>query len=289
MNTSIAQNIRDIIKDHISWKYNQTLTKYSYINRWAYDFIDFTQSPHYQWYNREIDILRNIYFSSSYDQVLDLWPGNGIKWKLVMQQMRSKVQKYLAVDISHQMLNFARNNQRDIQDIQRQYIQSDFDFIQNIIPYKNKSSLIMILWNTITNFVDIKKYLKKLYDIIHYNDLLLLGIEIHNSQNIKSLITEYNTPENKVLTFRPLEYIWIPQSAWYVEIIFNKKLFRIEERFIVKKDLIIDIHIPMNSKILLSVTIKPTLPQLIEYVQESGFKIQQSHNLQEQYILCVSK
>jgi 23S rRNA G2445 N2-methylase RlmL len=62
-----------------------------------------------------------------------------------MQQMRSKVQKYLAVDISHQMLNFAKNNQRDIQDIQRQYIQSDFDFIQNIIPYKNKSSLIMIL------------------------------------------------------------------------------------------------------------------------------------------------
>jgi hypothetical protein len=150
--------------------------------------------------------------------------------------------------------------------------------------------LIAVLWNTITNIVDIQTYLRDLYGIINQHDMLLLWVEISNVENIHHLIDEYNTVENRILTFRPLEYIGVDQTAGDIDIIFNQKTNRIEERFIFHQDTYIDgIFIPVSTKILLSITNKPTLHALILNIQESWFCIKHIYNNHEQYILCIWK
>lgn len=288
MNTTIVQNITEIVREHISWDYAQTLTKYSYIDQWAFDFVDFTQNSCYQWYVREIEMLKNMHFISSYEQIIDLGPWNGVKWSLIMQTMADQLQRYVAMDISHQMLDLARQNQWNTVSFQKYYIHNDFDIIANIQQYMDRSSLLMILWNTITNLVDTRAYLRELYTILVHDDILLLGIEVCNRENIHALVDEYNTPENRILTFRPLEYIWVPQDSGYVDIIFNPEMYRIEEWFIVQQEVYVNwLCIPRNTRILLSITNKPTLNELISSIEESWFQIRQMYNNQEQYIICL--
>jgi len=50
-------------------------------------------------------------------------------------------------------------------------------------------------------------YLRNLYDICNEKDMVVIGVEIGNGENIQNLVKEYNTPENRVLTFSPLAYI----------------------------------------------------------------------------------
>jgi hypothetical protein len=154
----------------------------------------------------------------------------------------------------------------------------------------NISNLIAILWNTITNLSDMKWYLKDIYSVFHENDTLLLWVEISNLKNIDNLVDEYNTVDNRKLTFRPLEYFWVHHSVWYIDIILNTEKNRIEEWFIFQQNIsIYDLYIPKNTKILLSITHKPTLDKLIYDINNSWFKINQIHNNQEQYILCLWK
>jgi len=291
MNATIIHDIQEIIRAHISWNYTQTLTKYSYIDQWAFDFIDFTQNPEYQWYQREIEILKNIWFSSLYNQIIDLGPWNGVKWSLLMQKMADTTQRYLAIDISNQMLTIAKNQQKKMTtSIDKQYIQSDFDDITTIQQYMEGSNFVMMLWNTITNSIDMITYLRNLYDICNEKDMVVIGVEIGNGENIQNLVKEYNTPENRVLTFSPLAYIWVPQHAWYIDIMFNRALHRIEEWFVFEEEIVIaKLSIPKWTKILLSVTNKPTLFQLIASIQGSWFTIDNTYNNQEQYILCLWK
>ncbi len=290
MNLTLRKNIEKIIREHISWSYQNTLTKYSYIDQWAFDFINFTQNPSYQWYYREIDILKNMDFISWYDQIIDLWPWNWLKWSILMQKIQSQLQRYIAIDISNQMLDLAKENQSSLEHIERQYIHGDFDDIFQIKSKMNISNLIAILWNTITNLSDMKWYLKDIYSVFHENDTLLLWVEISNLKNIDNLVDEYNTVDNRKLTFRPLEYFWVHHSVWYIDIILNTEKNRIEEWFIFQQNIsIYDLYIPKNTKILLSITHKPTLDKLIYDINNSWFKINQIHNNQEQYILCLWK
>ena len=290
MNFQLLQDIKEIVGAHIAWNYTQTLTKYSYIDQWAFDFIRFIQNPSYLWYQREIQILENIDLSYWYDQIIDLGPGNGVKWLLLMKGVSDNLKRYIAIDMSYEMLTMAQKQQRDRENIEKQYIQGDFDSSVNIQPHIQGRSLIAILWNTITNVVDIQTYLRDLYGIINDHDMLLLWVEVSNIENIHHLIDEYTTVENRILTFRPLEYIGVPQTAGNIDIIFNQKTNRIEEWFSFHQEICVDgIYIPESAKILLSITNKPTLHGFIIDIQKSWFYIKQIYNKYEQYIVCIGK
>jgi hypothetical protein len=204
--------------------------------------------------------------------------------------MSLQLQRYIALDISTQMLDIASQCQKNIAHIQRFYIQEDFDDFSRFHTHRDRPSLFMMLGNTITNLVDIQSYLRDLFIIFHDEDILLLGVEISDNENIDSLVEEYNAPENKILTFRPLEYIGVPPTAGYVDIFFNPEKKRIEEWFVFQETVALPgISIPQDTRVLLSVTNKPSRGELITSIEQSGFQIRQTYNIQEQYVLCLGK
>jgi ubiquinone/menaquinone biosynthesis C-methylase UbiE len=62
-----------------------------------------------------------------------------------MQKIQSQLQRYIAIDISNQMLDLAKENQSSLEHIERQYIHGDFDDIFQIKSKMNISNLIAIL------------------------------------------------------------------------------------------------------------------------------------------------
>jgi len=63
-----------------------------------------------------------------------------------MQKMADTTQRYLAIDISNQMLTIAKNQQKKMTtSIDKQYIQSDFDDITTIQQYMEGSNFVMML------------------------------------------------------------------------------------------------------------------------------------------------
>jgi ubiquinone/menaquinone biosynthesis C-methylase UbiE len=61
-----------------------------------------------------------------------------------MQRVSHQVQRYIAIDMSYEMLKVAQKEQRD-KTINKQYIQGDFDAIADIQPHIQGRSLIAVL------------------------------------------------------------------------------------------------------------------------------------------------
>lgn len=180
------------------------------------------------------------------------------------------------------MSKICRENHSGINNIERNYMVAEFhEAVDNI---GCESSMYVMLGNTLANYLDMDKILNLMNNTRSY---ILLGIELI-AGNIEEILAEYRTPENYALTFRPLGYIGVQRSAGDINIIFNNELSRIEEWFIFSEECMIgDYLIPRDSRILLSITQKPSLGQMQKIIIDSGLQIIRQETEQNQALMLI--
>ncbi len=264
-----TEQIETIIQQHLNGNYSDSLTRFSYLNGGAEQFIRLTQNPDYTSYDRELNLIQNVLpFLQNLDslQIIDFGVGDGRKMNLIIPNLSNV--SYLGLDISPAMIDFARddNNYRTNYFL---YDFSDVAELQNLFHSLPQPRLITMLGNTITNEIDVGNYLESLRTLD--SNYLLIGLELFQD-NTDEIVREYRSEENYNLTFKPLEMIGIPRSHGDIEINYNSEQQRIEEWFVFNTSgQIKDIQYRSGDQILLSVTHKPTFEQIQEIIHNSGW------------------
>ena len=120
----------------------------------------------------------------------------------------------------------------------------------------------------------------------------LLGVELL-AQDINQIVREYRSEENYILTFRPLETLGVNRQDGIIDISFNEVLRRIEEQFICTRPTTIivnshHINFSEGARVLLSVTYKPTLSEIIGYARNTGWHIESMGFEENQAMLLLS-
>ena len=95
------------------------------------------------------------------------------------------------------------------------------------------------------------------------------------------------------MTFRPLELLGVNRKDGVIVISFNNKLKRIEEEFIFTKNSrvtsnLYDIKFVIGDRILLSVTYKPDLNEIINLIKSSGWNIESFELEKNQVMMLLS-
>jgi len=271
--------IENIVRQHLEGDYSDSLTRFSYLNGGAQQFIRLTQNPDYTSYERELllldQILPNIETLIGNDlQIVDFGVGDGMKLNRVLSYLRQRIHvSYLGLDLSPEMIEIARRNNR----LATNYSICDFSNITQLSRefsrLSNSNRLILMLGNTITNEVDVQSYLSSLRGLVESNgqNYLMIGLELLQ-EDINQIVREYRNEENYNLTFRPLEMLGINRGHGEIDISFNQERQRIEEWFIFNREgQVRDIQYQEGDRVLLSVTYKPTMTQIREMINSSGW------------------
>ena len=297
--------IATIVSRHVAGDYSDTLTRFSYING-VEDFLRFIQSPDYFGYSREIALIGRIVEPilqriRNNSQIIDLGPGNGQKAMFLMSAISSRVSEYLALDMSQQMLNVARLSQ-DVAtpNMNREYVLHDFSNMselgRELARNSERDRIFLLLGNTLTNEVNMDYFLQNFREIVNQtnrgNNYLLLGIELL-AQDINQIVREYRSEENYILTFRPLEALGVNRHDGIIDISFNEEVRRIEEQFIFTRPTTIivnshRIHFEEDSRVLLSVTYKPVLDEIMTLIRNAGWNIESLGFEENQAMLLLS-
>lgn len=272
-----TDEIEDIVRQHLQSDYSDSLTRFSYLNGGAEQFISLTRNPDYTSYERELGLLNQIFpnirsLVGNKLQIIDFGVGDGIKLNYALSYLRRRIDvSYLGLDLSTAMIEIARRNNS----FANNYSVCDFgDMIQlsrefNRLP--NDSMLITMLGNTITNEVNVGDYLVSLRNLVGRRTYLMMGLELFQD-NIDEIVREYRNEENHNLTFRPLEMLGISRIHGEINIDYNPERQRIEEWFIFNGEgQVRDIQHQEGDRVLLSVTYKPTITQIREVIYNSGW------------------
>lgn len=299
------EQIAAIVAGQLDGDYSDSLTRFSYING-AHDFLRFIQSPDYFGYTREMTLIDTIAPQIALrirnnSQVVDFGAGDGQKAIRLLTNLNGRISNYLAFDMSQQMLNIARTSQNGvIQNTDREYVVCNFsnmDELQRELTRSNqRDRLFLLLGNTLTNEVDMERFLQHFREVVNQTNMdrnyLLLGVELL-TQDINQIVREYRNEENYILTFRPLEMLGISRREGIINISFNEAQRRIEEQFIFTRPTTINfnsgsINFSEGDKVLLSVTYKPTLNEIVGYVRNSGWHIESMGFEENQAMLLLS-
>lgn len=279
------KRIANVIMRQLNGNFSETLTKFLYLGNGARHFLRFIQDQNYSGYGREIVLINRIMPQiaqrvRSNLQIVDLGPGNGEKAVIILGYLNEKVSDYLAIDISQEMLDIAKNNQLNRLNVNARYVEGDFSDINQLTEILDNlritTRLFLLLGNTLTNEINMTIFLRNFRNIINLTeDYLLIGIELFNDK-IKEIIREYENEDYYNLDFTPLEFLGLNRNDGTFRILFNQTLWRIEEWFIFNKDIEIriedrEIRFRSSDRILLSVTYKPTLAQIRNIVRNSGW------------------
>jgi SAM-dependent methyltransferase len=267
--------IEEIVRQHLQGNYSDSLTRFSYLNGGAEQFIRLTQNPDYTSYMRELGLIESIFGSLEHFsclQVIDFGVGDGRKLNLVLSNLRKYMEvSYLGLDLSSAMIDIARKNNSFGNTYSTCDFSDMFQLIREFSKLPDTQRLIFMLGNTITNEIDIENYLRSLRRIVNRLTYLMIGLELFQD-NADEIVREYQTEENYDLTFRPLERIGIERAHGIVDIDFNLERQRIEEWFIFNKTgQVRNIHYQKGDRVLLSVTHKLTMAQIREIVSNSGW------------------
>jgi len=169
------REIERIVRQHLQGDYSDSLTRFSYLNDGAEQFIQLTQNPDYTSYNREINLLAQILpniveFIEDDLQIVDFGVGDGLKSARILSYLnQSRQVGYLGLDMSPEMIEIARMNNQ----LATNYSVCDFSDINQLeeifsnLP--NNDRLFFMLGNTITNEVDIQDYLCSLRNLVERN------------------------------------------------------------------------------------------------------------------------
>lgn len=134
-----------------------------------------------------------------------------------------------------------------------------------------------------------KRWRETLHGIDAY---FLIGLETSDSNNPEQIEAEYNTEENRQLTFRPLERIGIHRSDGTLNIRFNRENQRVEETFTFTSDRWVEVHgrtvlFHKGDTVILSITEKPSLRKITEMINKSGWEIVDQANEGNQRLIVV--
>jgi uncharacterized SAM-dependent methyltransferase len=241
-----------------------------------------TQNLDYTSYERELNLINQILpnirnFVGRDLQIVDFGVGDGRKLNQILSSLRESISvSYLGLDLSQAMIEVARRNNAFGND----YSICDFSNMGQLtrvfgrLPYAER--LIFMLGNTITNEVDVESYLHSLRSITERQTYLMIGLELFQD-NVDEIVREYRNEENYNLTFRPLEMIGIERNHGQIDIDFNPERQRIEEWFIFNQNgQVRDIQYQEGDRVLLSVTYKPTMTQIREMINNSGWNEEMS-------------
>ncbi|BAT55025.1 unknown protein [Nostoc sp. NIES-3756] len=176
--------------------------KYSYkgggANIWDKFYLKYVVPTWYRTSNVEIELLKDnfVYLNGSYKKcnklnIIDIGSGNSYPVKAFLASLikLGKINKYIATDISDELLNVSSKNIRKwFPDLA--FTSYRFDIENSIIPksiLKNKSedtaNILLHLGVTIANHSNRSKAFKNLRDSMEENDLLVFTNEIgSNSQ-----------------------------------------------------------------------------------------------------------
>ena len=160
----------------------------------------------------------------------------------------------------------------------------------------HQNRLFLLLGNTLTNEVNIGMFLRNFRESVNLMNncanYMLVGIELFG-QDINQIVREYRSEENYVLTFRPLEMIGVNREDGIIDIGFNEELRRIEEQFIFSRPSIINvgsdsIEFEEGDRILLSVTYKPALDEVMRVIRNSGWSVEYVEFEENQAMMLLS-
>ena len=256
---NITEQIGLIVEQHRNGVYQDALTRFSYLGEGAGDFLEFIRDPNYTGFRQEVLMLRRMIdefrdrFRGSH--VVDLGPGDGLK----AMEILSLADSYLALDMSEEMLEIAERNHEGFGGVSRRYERADFSCPENISA---QGDFVLLLGNTLTNEVDMQSYLLGLREALGRAHLLV-GVELGDGQDPARIEAEYDTEENRRLTFRPLGMIGVDESEGVLEIRFNQERQRVEETFTFND----------GRRVLLSVTHKPGREDFLRIVETSGWTV----------------
>lgn len=304
MQIDYREQIAGIVARQLNGDFSDSLTRFSYVDG-AEDFLRLIQSPDYLGYRREMTLIDRIMPQINQrigynSQIIDLGPGNGQKAIRILTYSNGQISNYTALDMSQQILNVARLSQNMHRRIHRDYRLFDFsnpiELSRELSTNSNQNRLFLLLGNTLTNEINMETFLGNLRETINLagngRNYLLIGIELLG-QDVSQIVREYRNEENYVLTFRPLGMIGVNREDGVIDIGFNEELRRIEEQFIFTRPSIINmasnsVEFEEGDRVLLSVTYKPTLDEMMRIIRNSGCSVEEMEFEENQVMVLLS-
>lgn len=280
--------ILEIIRSQLNGDYSDSMTRFSYIKGGANKFLQLIRDPNYLGYDREMILFNKIIPRINrkikpINRLIDLGPGDGTKAIKIIKLLGIQNLDYLAFDISGEMLNITKHI-FDKNNLEGKFKICDWHnpiYLKGAINRNiTHGNLVLLLGNTLTNEINIQKFLTNLRKVLtspSSSNYLLIGLEVLDG-NIDEIIKEYKNEINYNLTIKPLEMVGITKNDGKVDVVYNKKMERIEEWFILTGEKNIklgdsNITFHEGSRILLSVTYKPTTEKIEKIFAKSGWNI----------------
>jgi uncharacterized SAM-dependent methyltransferase len=252
--TDLRREVLSVVNRQINGDYSEALTRFSYLGGGILLI------------NRLMPSLTRFHFNT----VVDFGIGDGVKSSIIANALGCR--SYIGVDISPEMIDIASRNQSQLMmHVNRSYIVSNFN---NEFNFENGNNLHLLLGNTIANEVNMQSYLEQLNR--NLNGYLLIGLELDSGDH-EAILREYRNEINYSMTFRPLELIGVGRENGRVNIDFNNG--RIEETFRFTAPQTITygsqtLNFTAGQEILLSVTLKPDMEQLREWIENSSWNLE---------------
>lgn len=221
--------------------------QYSYFNEGAVYWDLYTNKlaeeklPNALHYNHQLLQLNFSYLDDLLEpyqavNVIDIGPGNGMPVKQLLQHLNKKslLRRYIALDISQDMLDIARQNVKswfgEAVQFEAHVRDINYDRFNDLIMTESFGkegiiNLVLFLGDTISNFRDSDHALTTIHDSMGKNDLLIFSGKLDTEKSRRYF--DFNVASRDPrLGFRGktmLDLLGIDASYYSVEEIFNKE------------------------------------------------------------------
>ncbi|MFH0906334.1 MAG: L-histidine N(alpha)-methyltransferase [archaeon] len=181
--------------------------------------------------------------------IIDIGCGNGYPTVPVLDALyKNKIPfRYVAVDISKEMLDIAEKNLKqkykniEIKKYQIDFESGNFSDITYELKQDGSSNLLFFLGNTVGNQSDIGRVLSNFRDSMTSEDYLIVGVELTNTARVNKIIPHYDKKILGEILCRIPKSIGINDNNSEYFVIWNDKLSQIEVRLKLKKDITVQI------------------------------------------------
>lgn len=287
---------------------NEIPLKFEYLDNGAKRWDALVHSKNYKLGLTETDLIKSsateiLKEVKERANIIDLGCGTGDKAVFFLQKLKTHKKKYVALDISEEMLNLAKSKiSGKILNLNSEFQRIDFEegnfaHITEFLREKNYPfNLILFLGNTLGNVSDKSRVLSNIRESMTFSDHLLIGIELFDINRIQEILSHYKG--NKIWKdniFTCLDYFGLKQNDGYLEVNFNKNKSQVEARFLMKNDKEIScgsrrIRLKKGAKILLMISYKTTPKNIQILLAETGFVVKRLFlNENEDYALILCK
>ncbi len=188
-------------------------SKYFYDQRGDELFVEIMHMPEYYLTRSEYEIFRNhsadLIEALNPDRqlgfdLIELGAGDGSKTiELLRELLRQKYDfDYIPIDISTNTLNVLSKRMKDeLPDLNLNAKEGDYFRILEDLRNGNRPKVLLFLGSNIGNMTDDRAagFLKRVSDVLHTGDTLLLGVDLIKSRNI--VFPAYNDPAGLTRAF----------------------------------------------------------------------------------------